>query len=366
MPDTVNKSLFEQATRMYDERRYAEARSAFESVLQNGYNLAGCFYYLGLIAMSTSDDALAKQHFSKSVIEDPISADAHFYLAELDLKADEKDSAKEHYLQVLGFQPAHVGAKSGLSIIEKESQPPAQYMGDIYDLLRAGQDQFATAAVRLIDEIRIVKRPVRISAYNGTRLMFKLPIIVLLVFAIGSGLIGYVRANNARRNWVESGGGARMGDEKLSRADVASRIAYQDHNLQGELSIANNLIDTSVKLFLVGGAFFVFYQIYMRKIKSTLITIDRGMITVESGYFIKRNYQIFEIYRVLDFITHQGMFNMSTGDGCLILVFSEGRHGTRVHLKGLASYEELKTLSLKLRSLHLLLRSTSVNKGIMQ
>lgn len=91
------------------------------------------------------------------------------------------------------------------------------------------------------------------------------------------------------------------------------------------------------------------------------MSIGRGFITVEGGLFSNKTHR-YEIYRASEFIAYQDFINRITGDGSLKLELANHV----VELKGLAPYDELQELTGKLRSLHLLLRSTNIGKGIMQ
>jgi uncharacterized membrane protein YdbT with pleckstrin-like domain len=101
---------------------------------------------------------------------------------------------------------------------------------------------------------------------------------------------------------------------------------------------------------------------YMHRMGQTIMSIDRGVITIEKG-ILSRTKTIHEIYRVTSFEAEQDFFNRMTGDASLVL--DEGRK-KHVYLKGLATYDDTQKLAQKLRDLHLLLRTTNIGKGIMQ
>ncbi len=90
--------------RFYNQARYSEAVSAFQTALQNEpmnqdtiYNLAATYHQMGRAALSSSNSAYAQQQF---------------------------DLAEQNYKQCLTQDPNHTAAYRGLAVLYMERQQP--------------------------------------------------------------------------------------------------------------------------------------------------------------------------------------------------------------------------------------------------
>lgn len=354
------EAQFARAVQLYNNKSYVEAKEVFEELRLGGHERSQSAYFLGLIAMSTGNNSLAMKQFEEAIAADPRgTADAHFYMGELFLKAEQIDLAKKHYLEARSLQPFNEPAKSRLSEIDRYTRDPTPYRGDIYDMLRESADPFAQAAVRLIDETRVIEQPLNLRAFTKERVRWWIVIGVLLLVGSIYSVLGV--------HFLQQSSGMSRNAQYIASQDYSSQPQWKkaideewsfyrhDHELGGNM-LGIGLITLLPAIFL-----FVGYRIYIRKIGKTRITIDRGLIVVESGLFSSSR-TIHEIYRIAEFQTEQNFFNMRTGDGALVLI-QDGRR--KAVIPGLMKYDELKQLAMKLRSLHLDLRSTSINKGIM-
>jgi tetratricopeptide (TPR) repeat protein len=351
---------FAHGVELYGNKSYVEAKKIFEDLRLLGYEQSQSAYFLGLIAMSTDDSSLAVKQFEESIAADPRAADAHFYLAELLSKEQQLGAAKEHYIAVRSLQPFNETVKARLAAIDGYTRDPTPYTGDIYDMLRESKDTFAQAAVRLIDETRVISQPLRLSAFKKERLKWGIVIGAFLIIGILVSSCSGVLLSQASGDFTKQQRNG-YGYQGTTSGDFNSLMdrAYAAYKQSREPLVIDLILGFAV--LAIAALLFVGYRLYLRKIGMTRITIDRGVITVESGLFSSSR-TVHEIYRIAEFQTEQNFFNMRTGDGALVLIQDGSR---RAVIRGLMKYDDLKQLALKLRSLHLDLRSTSVNKGIM-
>jgi hypothetical protein len=350
---------FAHGVSLYNKKSYDEAKPVFEELAKLGHDRSQSTYYLGLIAMSTGDTPIAITRFDESIAADPRAADAHFYLAELLLKQGQVDLAKQHYIAVRSLQPFNDAVKSRLSEIDRFTREPTPYSGDIYDMLRESPERFAQAAVRLIDETRLTSQPIRLAAFAKEK--FKWFVAIGLFAVVGAIVvaIGALQLHGLSQDFQARQKNGYGSDTTYANFNERMDKAFQ--NYQRAKGPPEGTLTLGIGILGIASLLFVGYRLYVRKLQKTRITIDRGVIIVESGLFSSSR-QTHEIYRIGEFATEQNFFNLKTGDGALVLI-QDGRR--RAVIRGLMNYEDLKQLALKLRSLHLDLRSTTVNKGIM-
>jgi len=356
------KERFEAGKKLYDGKSYAAAKATFEELLSLGYMRSESEYYLGLIAMAGGDDAGAMADFEKSVAADPKAADAHFYIAELSVKQENFPKAKEHYLAVRSLQPQNNNIKTKLNSLDAKTRVPTPFLGDIYDDLReAADDKYAQSAVRIIDETRMIDRKLILKAYLGSRLAYLIPLLVCRL--VGGPLLnaGYTQVNKAKGDLAFAENPSAEVRKKETAAQRQSRLDRAFAELRQAQDVGSKKLEFGILFLALASALFVSYRLYLKEVRNTRVTVDRGFIVITSGLFSRRVRPL-EIYQISHFEVKQTFLNMKTNDGTLILM--EGEKKT-TEIRGLLKYPELVNLAVKLRSLHLDLRSTSVNKGVM-
>jgi tetratricopeptide (TPR) repeat protein len=385
MPDTTGTSAIEIARKSFHEgeslfnaaSKTPEkapqirllAQEKFQAALDAGYKPAECLLYMGLIALNGGKVANAITLLRASIKADPNGVSSHYFLGEAYRINEDEEGARKEYEAVRDLDPGYKDVLQRLAQIQSKHLTPVTYQGDIYDLLRGQHDDFSVAAIRLIDETRLLNRRPFVSAYGKERFLWSLPILILLVIGIGMVYSGYQQQTNSGKtdasitanigkneaSWVAAHPGmgnsptaTQQFNEEAARYQVAERAANSVRDEGG---------------FIIALAAFVYclYRVYVRSIKVKVITIDRGMITVESGLFSTKRV-IYEIYRTSGFEVEQDFFNLKTRDASLVLIFDDKK---KESIRGLLKYEELSALATKLRALHLVLRSTNINKGVM-
>lgn len=351
------QAQFARARALYRAGKLSESEDLFRQLVDSRLHGAGARAGLGMIRLRLGDTAASAALF-KDALQHSEDADAHYGLGVLAQQGRAYPEAIAHFLDAIAINPHHEAAQRAYATLEpalspsperppghpapqephpvagEPDVPPAHEATsivtpeaaedvsgfDIFDQLKSDKDPRARAAVKSIESLRFKKRRPFLSAYLGSFIIWT-PFWFLLGFG-------------------------------MALAVGASGGALVFHAIPAELG---------VKLFVFGLP--VFGLVYGAiRVKSTIVTIDRGIIQIQEGVFVRRS-RIYEIYRFVSFETEQDMFNRLTGDGALVMRLPGV---AKVVVKGICKHDELIRVALALRSLHLQLRSVPwLGKGIM-
>jgi tetratricopeptide (TPR) repeat protein len=331
--------IYEDAQRLFIEKKYSESKVAFEKLLTSNFEVARSHYFLGLIDAIAKKFAEAKKHLIACYELEPTNSNCLFFIGEIYEEEGNRDSALYYYNRSLEMNPLHKSAKSKIARLVthakpkeplKKSHPPIVnqvskvpekavnqrepdeiFQGDLFDQLLEANDAYSKAAVKTIRDIRVVNQKPRLTAYAGS----------FFIFALFIPLPLFVR-------------------------QLAG--SYGAYLLILLLPFISAIFITDLAL----------------SIKSFKVTIDRGLIETKSGLFTTRR-NIYNIHLVRSFEVSQSFLDKLTGNGTLTFINTDERDPKKqsVKMKGIAKYDKLVDLATRLNSLHFQLRSSAVIKS---
>lgn len=331
------QSSLEHAKKLFEQRNYDACKKELQSLLNSNYEVATCHYYLGLISLNLKNYDEAAIVFSNILKNDPKNFNCLYFLGFIAEAEKNDELAFRYYYKTLNEKPDHVNAIRAierLNMTHRDEilhtyQPPDSNTGNInpppipepnkepmqlYDELIEAKDKDSQIAVEMIKATQIIERRPRYSAFLGSIFvrLFVIAIVVLYTWGLATNQIQY--------NLLRSPG-----------------IIY---------------------FFLIFVLILSFiYKII--KIKSTIVTIDRGLIQIRKGLLTRRKTLILN-HKADHFGTHQSFFNQLTGD-CSLLFEAEGKG--RYKITGLGKIKDIDALSIKLQSLRYQLRNTPLIKS---
>ena len=337
MPPTNEAStlILREAQAFYAESQLLESAARFQELLSTPLRREAVFG-LSLIRMRTRDLKGADAGFAELLASDPANADVLYLRGRVAEAEGRVQDAVKWFADAVRVSPKHRAAEALASLQPVRTPPisttpsgtndrPAPAL-DFYDLLKRDRSEYAQQALALLTELerRVVPRKSAFaSKFAGATFIGTLPIVVLLMLK--------VMLPRVFMNW-------------------------------------------SVFSSLVVASFFTLVYLAIRwafltaTIRSTEFAFTQGRLEIRQGVFHKRVVNV-ELYRVLDLELRQGIWQRMTGDGTLEL-YVEGVHGSqfprKMHMRGLAPMDDLRSIFPKLRSLIVALRSGPWGKGIIR
>lgn len=363
-------SSFEHAKSMFEQGNFNTCNNEMLKLINSGYEVAACNYYIGLIYMNVKEYKEAIKAFSNSLAIDPKNINCLYSLGVTLEKQNNKEQALQYYYKALAINPNHTNSNTAVSRLKgdqsfhhqehsnisgqaqshstahsawsntahapehqdsstkhKQSIPnktPANAKKNVtvitlYDELLASKDPDSQIAVEMINAVRIVSGRPRFSAFLGG-ILIRVLLVLFPIVMIGMANAGFFY-------------------------------------MMGGMS---ELYTYMLPILLLATLILVYKLI---KIKSTKITIADAFIEVKQGVFF-RSEPLYYVHKTEHFDIHQNPINIMTGDGTFVFDVEVTQGNLKkVKIKGLGTMEEMRHYKNVLQNLRIQLRNTPVIKS---
>lgn len=360
-------NLLELGRRLYAERRFEESEAAFREALGLGSHPVEALYGLGVVRLASGDPIAAEACFETILEQEPLHANALFYLGTLAEGRGFVDEARALYRRALASQPDHGGARAKLSSsvepvpsaspaspasTDQAAPPPAtdgrqgaipaEY--GVYEYLLQDSSPLSRQTVASLDALRLDGRP-SMTAHLGR---FMMPILTAGLVIWGG--MAVVRWGLGRVAGLHAFFASLIDPSGRSAAQFGRGLADLERRIDGvpwEVGIALLCVLWLLMLYI--------------GVRTARITIDKGRLQVEHGVLGRRRMNV-ELWRVQNVELRRTFLNRLTGDGSLILqLYNEPR---RLKIVGAARSSRLDQVYQQLLNLVYLLRTNPLSKGI--
>lgn len=317
--------LLRQGIEAYEARQWSASEAAFHQLMQFSLYEAEASYGIGMARMGVADWTTAERYLHHALTRDPRHADAAYQLGRINEGLRSAAAARPFYERALAINPGHAPARERLGqnggSAERPQPAPVptapqgtsggfqQY--SVLDFLLQDRSPLSMQAAELIRALQ-TERHAYFSVYLG-------PVVFVTALFVGiTAVLGALRP----------------------------------------------------LLLLAWLAWLAVAALAYVRVKATRYVLANGRLQVTKG-LLSRRIDTYDLWLVHDITMRRTLVNRLTGDGSLVLHYSNPvsrrrRSQNRVIIKGLARGRELTAIYQRLQNLKFVLRANPAVKGIIQ